>query len=100
MKSFLTLALTALTGFGLYAQNPVTIKGTLDQEFSRTVKLYKVVEGDMVEIASSVPQEGKNLDLTFMHPMKDSMPLVRVRQVAKQTMRRFILNLATNWRSI
>lgn len=65
MKLFCALALTTLTGFGLFAQSPVLIKGTLSQEFPKTVKLFKVVEGDMVEIASAVPQEDKKFGFTF-----------------------------------
>lgn len=49
----------------LFAQSPVQIKGTFDKEFVKPVKLFKVVEGDMVEIASAQPQLNKKFGFTF-----------------------------------
>lgn len=47
------------------AQSPVQIKGTFDKEFITTIKLFKVAEGNMEEIASAQPQLNKKFGFTF-----------------------------------
>lgn len=60
MKKTLLIFISALSGLAAFAQSPVEIKGSLEKEFLKPVKLFKVVEGNAVEIATSTPQgEGK-----------------------------------------
>lgn len=65
MKTFIALALTTCTGFGLFAQSPVQITGTANHQAVKTIKLFKVSEGEMIEIASSIPQGDKKFGFTF-----------------------------------
>ncbi|MND61682.1 Thiol:disulfide interchange protein TlpA [compost metagenome] len=65
MKKHIITVITLLTTSVAFAQLPVLIKGTIDKEFIKPVKLFKVVEGDMVEIASAQPQLNKKFGFTF-----------------------------------
>ncbi|WP_164109946.1 MULTISPECIES: TlpA family protein disulfide reductase [Sphingobacterium] len=63
-KTFLTVT-AALSSAALFAQSPVQVKGTLEKESVSVVKLFKVVNGDMEEIASAIPQADKKFGFTF-----------------------------------
>lgn len=63
-KLFLTTA-AVLFSTSLFAQQPVQVKGTLIKEFVKPVKLFKVVNGNMEEIASSFPQADKRFGFIF-----------------------------------
>ncbi|MCS4228369.1 TlpA disulfide reductase family protein [Sphingobacterium sp. BIGb0165] len=65
MKKHIITSLTILAASTAFAQSPVQIKGTFDKEFIKPVKLFKVVEGDMEEIASAQPQLNKKFGFTF-----------------------------------
>lgn len=65
MKKQIVTSLAILTAGTVFAQSPVQIKGTFDKEFIKPVKLFKVVEGNMVEIASAQPQANKQFGFTF-----------------------------------
>lgn len=82
-KTILTL-FAALSGAALFAQAPVQVKGTLDKEFSRTVKLFKVVDGNMQEIASSVPQGDKKFGFTF-YPEYEGFYALGTGEIGSQT---------------
>lgn len=63
-KTVLTL-FAALSSAALFAQAPVQVKGTIDKKYAKIVKLFKVVEGNMQEIASALPQADNKFGFTF-----------------------------------
>jgi len=65
MKKYIITIITLLNTSAVFAQSPVLIKGTFNKEFIKPVKLFKVVDGDMVEIASAQPQLNKKFGFTF-----------------------------------
>lgn len=65
LKKILMLTIASSMITFTFAQAPVQIKGTFDKEFIKPVKLFKVVNGDMVEIASAQPQLNKKFGFTF-----------------------------------
>lgn len=62
-KAFITLLLTALS-ITAFAQSPVQVKGILKQKRNQ-VKLFKVSNGKMVEIASSAPTKTGEFGFMF-----------------------------------
>ncbi|MDF2516544.1 MAG: TlpA family protein disulfide reductase [Sphingobacterium sp.] len=65
MKKHILTSITIFAASTVVAQSPVQIKGRFDKELVKPVKLFKVVEGDMVEIASAQPQLDKKFGFTF-----------------------------------
>jgi thiol-disulfide isomerase/thioredoxin len=65
MKKHIITSLTMFAASTVFAQSPVQIKGTFDKEFIKTIKLFKVAEGNMEEIASAQPQLNKKFGFTF-----------------------------------
>lgn len=84
MKKIIFTIITALSSAVLLAQSPVQIKGTLDKKNPRTVKLFKVVEGNMQEIASSVPQANNSFGFTFF-PEYDGFYALGTGEINSQT---------------
>ncbi|ERJ60122.1 TlpA family protein disulfide reductase [Sphingobacterium paucimobilis] len=82
-KTLLTL-FAALSGAALFAQQPVQVKGILDREFVRPIKLFKVVEGNMQEIASAVPQGDNKFGFTF-YPDYEGFYALGTGEIGSQT---------------
>lgn len=66
MKKIIGILFTVLFAVTIaFGQKSVQIRGALDKEYAEAVKLFKVANGDMVEIAVAVPQENKKFGFLF-----------------------------------
>lgn len=65
MKNIVLSLITVLTAGTVFGQKPVFIKGVLNKEYSNSVKLFKVNNGNMEEIANVVPQFDRKFGVVF-----------------------------------